>query len=410
MKRKRTVAALLLAAAMLASCAQVFPLPDTSHNGQPDAAASEAIHPLPADFIKGMDVSSVISLEQSGVVFRDADGMPQDLFLTLAEAGVDMIRVRVWNDPYDVAGNGYGGGNCDAAKAAEIGRRAAVNGMGLLVDFHYSDFWADPAQQLAPKAWAHMSLSQKETAVYDFTVASLEKILAAGAQVSMVQIGNEINGGMAGETDSDAVITLLKSASKAVRDVASRSGTDIRVAVHFTDPQKRDEMLWHAAALADAGLDYDLFGVSYYPYWHGNTDDLTALLTQINQQFGKPTVVLETAYPYTAEDGDGFPNAVSEGGGGFPLSVEGQAACLRHVMRAASDGGAVGVFCWEGAWIPVGRDAETNCALWEQYGSGWASSAAAGYDSSAACGGSAWDNQAFFDPNGMPLGSLEIFS
>ena len=121
----------------------------------------EPIEGLSEDFIKGMDISSVIAEEESGVVYYDENGNEEDLFKILADAGVNYIRVRVWNDPYDADGKGYGGGNNDVKKAAEIGARAAQYGMRLLVDFHYSDFWADPAKQKAPKEWAHYSLEDK---------------------------------------------------------------------------------------------------------------------------------------------------------------------------------------------------------------------------------------------------------
>ena len=97
---------------------------------------------LSADFVNGVDVSTVLSLEESGVVFRDASGAPSDLFAVLADHGVNSVRIRVWNDPYDEAGHGYGGGNVDVARAVEIGERATAAGLGVLVDFHYSDFWA----------------------------------------------------------------------------------------------------------------------------------------------------------------------------------------------------------------------------------------------------------------------------
>ena len=108
------------------------------------------------DFIKGMDISSVLVQEASGVKYYDEAGKETDLFKVLADAGINYIRVRVWNDPYDADGNGYGGGNCDVNTAAEIGKRAAKYGMKLLVDFHYSDFWADPNKQMSPKAWEAM--------------------------------------------------------------------------------------------------------------------------------------------------------------------------------------------------------------------------------------------------------------
>ena len=168
------------------------------------------------NFIKGMDVSSVLSLEKAGVKFYRSDGEQADLFGILAENGVNHIRVRVWNHPFDADGNGYGGGNNDVASAAEIGKRAAAYGMKLLVDFHYSDFWADPAKQKAPKAWENMSLTEKTAALYDFTYHSLLEIKSAGAQIGMVQIGNETTSGIAGESDFSAMAALFDSGAGAV--------------------------------------------------------------------------------------------------------------------------------------------------------------------------------------------------
>ncbi len=377
----------------------------------------EPIEGLSEDFIKGMDISTVIVQEESGVVYYNEAGEEEDLFKILADAGVNYIRVRVWNDPYDENGNGYGGGNCDVEKATEIGRRASEYGMKLLVDFHYSDFWADPTKQMEPKAWEGMTVEEKEQAIYDFTKESLQTIIDGGADVGMVQIGNEINNGMCGESSWTNVTALLAQASKAVREISDENKSDIQIAVHFTDPQELSKLLNHAQKLEDAGLDYDVFGVSYYPFWHGTMDKLTEALTKIQENFGKKTVVLETSYVYTLEEGDGTGNSVSGNlAEGYPATVQGQANCVRDVMAATAAAGedALGVFYWEGAWTPVGSadNFTENQKIWEQYGSGWASSYAAAYDPNDAgqyYGGSSWDNQAFFDFEGHPLASLDVF-
>ncbi|OOB92241.1 hypothetical protein B0T42_01060 [Rathayibacter sp. VKM Ac-2630] len=160
----------------------------------------EKVDGLPADFIKGADISSILSLEESGVVFRDGSGQEADVFDVLADEGITSVRVRVWNDPFDADGNGYGAGDVDVDRAIEIGERATAAGLGLLVDFHYSDFWADPARQLAPKAWAGLAAPELTTALHDYTAESLQRFEDAGVDVDMVQIGNETNNGMAGYT------------------------------------------------------------------------------------------------------------------------------------------------------------------------------------------------------------------
>ena len=371
------------------------------------------------DFICGMDVSSMLAEEESGVVYYNEAGEQADLFEVLSDAGINYIRVRVWNNPYDADGNGYGGGNCDASKAAEIGARAAKYGMKLLVDFHYSDFWADPSKQMVPKAWADFTEAQKEQAIYDYTKESLNTILDAGADVGMVQIGNEINNGLCGETDWTYICALLNNAGVAVREVAAESGKEIQIAVHFTNIEQYPLILNYPKTLEEYDVDYDVFGVSYYPSWHGSMQNLTRVLQEISGTYGKKTAVLETSYPYTTEDGDGSANSISDAEPvtGYPATVKGQADCIRDVMLSAAAAAGeemLGVFYWEGAWIPVGKAEElaANQKLWETYGSGWASSYAASYDPDDAgkyYGGSSWDNQALFDFSGHPLESLQIF-
>lgn len=174
----------------------------------------EKIDGISDDFIRGMDASEVLSLENSGVKYYDYDGNEQDIFKTLADSGVNYIRLRVWNDPYDKDGNGYGGGNCDLNTAVELGKRATKYGMKVNIDFHYSDFWADPKRQNCPKAWEGMDLEQKKEALYQFTKDSLNTLLDAGVDVEMVQIGNEINYGLAGEKLQPNIMQLLKKEAR----------------------------------------------------------------------------------------------------------------------------------------------------------------------------------------------------
>lgn len=389
-----------------------FPLPD---GPEESSVYVEAIPDISDDFYRGMDASAVLALENSGVKYYNFDGEEQDVFMTLAQAGVNYIRLRVWNDPYDENGNGYGGGNNDVATAITLGQRATKYGMKVCIDFHYSDFWADPKKQFAPKAWEGMEIEEKADALYDFTLDSLTQLLEAGVDVGMVQIGNEINNGMSGETDVANIRKLLTAGSKAVREAAANSGKEILVAVHYTnidDMKKLDTLL---TGLQVKEIDYDIVGLSFYPYWHGTIEDLKNAIIHIRDTYGKKVYVAENAYCYTAEDGDGSANSV-EGtddlAEGYSASVQGQANEVRDVCAAASEAGAEGVFYWEGTWIPVGPADADNSDLWEKYGSGWASSYASGYDPKDAgqyYGGCSWDNQAMFDFTGHPLASLNVF-
>lgn len=386
----------------------------------------EPIAGLSEDFIRGVDISSVLVEEKSGVVYYNEAGEEQDLFQTLAQNGVNYIRVRVWNDPFDENGNGYGGGNNDTAAAAEIGARAAKYGMKICVDYHYSDFWADPNKQQCPKAWEGMTIEDKSEALYQFTKESLSEIIDAGAVVGMVQIGNEINNGMSGETDWTKRRQLMQAGSKAVREIAQETGQDIQVAVHFTDVSDKSGTLGNAQKLLEKEIDYDIFAVSYYPFWHGSLENLTDVLQELSETYGKKVMVAETSYPYTTGDGDGSANSIDEGSliPEYAASEQGQTNEIRDVCAAVADVGdaGLGVFYWEPAWIPVSVYEEgaadaaavlsANRESWEKNGSGWASSYAADYDPKDAgvyYGGSSWDNQALFDYEGHPLESLKVF-
>lgn len=389
-----------------------FSLPDVPEESgvfvQPIADISD-------DFIRGMDASAVLAVENSGAKYYGFDGEEQDVFKTLAEAGVNYIRLRVWNDPYDENGNGYGGGNNDVATAIELGKRATQYGMKVCIDFHYSDFWADPTKQYVPKAWKGMNLEQKSDALYDFTVTSLTDILNAGVDVCMVQVGNEINKGMSGETFMSSVAELLKAGSSAVREVSKAAGKDIQVAVHYTDIDKQGEVAKITADLDKYGVDYDIFAMSYYSFWHGSMENMQEMAEYVQDTYGKKVVIAETSYCYTTEDGDGSGNSVSGDGDlvdGYDATVQGQADMLRDICAAADEADIMGVFYWEGTWIPVGPADADNSSIWEKYGSGWASSYSGSYDPKDAgkyYGGCSWDNQAMFDFTGHPLDSLKVF-
>lgn len=363
--------------------------------------------------IKGVDISSIISLERAGIEFYGNNGEKQDIFKTLSENGVNYIRVRIWNQPCTNSGESYGGGNCDVKNAAEIGKRAAKYGMKLLADFQYSDFWADPEKQTVPKAWANYSFDQKKQAIYDFTMQSLKTISESGADIGMVQVGNETNCFFCGEKDMYKICELFSSGCKAVREFSR----DIMIALHFANPST-GYYDWYAKVLNECNVDYDVFATSYYPYWHGTTQNLTDTLKKIGNTYNKYVMVAETAYPYTSEDGDTFGNAVSEGSPGaelrYEISVRGQSQCLLDVFKAVSDVGekGIGVFYWEPAWIgKSGLTWEEQSRLWTLYGSGWATDFAGEYDKSAdKTGGSSYDNQGLFDFNGVPLDSIRVFT
>lgn len=385
-----------------------------------DSLYVKKVENLPDDFIMGMDASCIPALEDSGVKYYDYDGKEKDVYEILSQNGINYIRVRIWNDPFDQDGKGYGGGNCDIENAVEIGKRATKYGMKLLVNFHYSDFWADPQKQMTPKAWVGMNIDEKTEALYGYTKACLEKLVEAGVDIGMVQVGNETNGAMCGESAAalggwKKITQLMSAGSRAVREVCPNA----LVAIHFANPEKSESYVSYSKNLDYYGVDYDVFASSYYPFWHGTFDNLAAVLSKVAETYGKKVMVAETSYAYTPENTDFYGNTVGEGDGyekNYPYTIQGQANLVRDVIDTVVNKttNGIGVFYWEGTWISVGGDSyEENLALWEKHGSGWASSYAKDYDPEDAgkwYGGCSVDNQAFFDENGRVTEALKVFS
>ncbi len=386
---------------------------------------------LSDDFMMGMDISSIVSEFESGVTYQDFDGNVidnlADFCVFLAEdCGITDVRVRIWNDPYDADGNCYGGGNCDVDHAVTIAEACAAAGIRFFVNFHYSDFWADPSRQLVPKAWEGYTLEEKEEALAEFTTEALAAIAETGVTISMVQVGNETTTGLAGEDSVENICALISAGSAAVRAFDS----DIRVVVHVTNPEEQNMTKW-AAYLEDYGVDYDILATSYYPFWHGSMDNLVNQLTQVQQQYGKEVFVAETYYAYTLEDSDGdVGQVITEGSNddwesyGYAFSVDGQAQYLRDLIEVISNAGGTGLFYWEPAWITVGDttgltgealDAQmaANEILWNTYGSGGATYAASIYDPEFVgddYGGNGVENVALFATDGSALASLRVFT
>ena len=382
--------------------------------------------------IRGMDVSSYLSIMKSfekvrenmekagasqdeinSIGFKDWNGNvldEQGFFDLLAQSGVNYIRLRVWNDPYNAAGKGYGGGNNDLDTAIEMGKYITGAGMKLLIDFHLSDFWADPGKQKAPKAWKNYSVDQKVEAVSNFITDSLTKLITENKiHVAMVQVGNETNNGICGESDWENMKKIFDAGCKAVHQFDG-----VLAAIHFTDPQREGNLMSFADNLADydsngdgekEGVDYDVLASSYYPNSHGTMENINKVLADIAKKYDKYVMVAETAWANCNQDGDGFGDAAYNKGEyvDYNVTVQGQANAIRDVANAVStidvtlENGkkaALGFFYWEPAWIPVQSLYDTNGnlkenskeiteeneALWEEFGSGWASSYSAEYD------------------------------
>ena len=329
--------------------------------------------------VRGMDLSSVPKNEAHGAVWRDAGGAAGDPVAILRDAGVNYARLKVWVDPAD--------GFNDRDHVLAMARRVKAAGMGLLVDFHYSDTWADPGRQEVPAAWASYDLQGLARAVGDHTTDVLTALRDQGTPAGMVQIGNEINpgmllaGGAASGPSSDfaSLGVLLRAGAHAPRAVQPAP----KIVLHLTNHGSGVQHLqwWYSQAQAQ-GVPFDVIGLSFYGYWHGSLATLQSGATTLLGQFpGKQLLVVETAYPFTTAADDAHPNVVGPDQlvPGFPATEAGQASYLRaiqNVVAGLPDGRGLGVVYWEGAWTAVP-------------GSGW--------DPADPASGNAWENQAVFD-------------
>ena len=360
------------------------------------------------EFLKGADVSTLAELESLGVRYRDR-GREQDLLEILSSRGMNAIRLRLWNDPCSESGESYGGGGNDLATTIGLARRVRARGMELLLDFHYSDFWADPAKQLLPKAWRGFTDEQLEAAVHDYTRTSLLALRGAGALPTLVQVGNELTNGLLWPNGRrpafGAMARFVSAGIRAVRSVSP----DIRVMIHLDNGGNNALYReWFDAYFRERGQDFDVMGLSYYPFWHGTLDDLERNLNDMARRHGKELVVVETSTGFTTEDYAGREGLAPERRKGMatrpelvakvphPMTVQGQCDFLRDLaarIRRAEGGLGKGFFWWEPAWIPVKA-------------AGWASQAGRRYVGDAGPGGNEWANQALFDYDGNALPAL----
>lgn len=378
------------------------------------------------DMIKGVDVSSLISVENSGVKFYNDEGEETDVLEILADAGVNYVRMRIWNDPYrssassdsdKTAANSYGGGVCDINYAVALAERCAKYGIKYFVSFHYSDWWSDPSRSIVPKAWSGYTVSEKADAISEFTTECLEKIAETGVDIGMVSVGNETTNYMAGERGISTFAPMIAAGCEAVREF----DPNILIAVHFTNPETWNYASSFASVLEANDVDYDVFSSSYYPFWHGSLSNLESKLEAVTEGYGKITMITEFSYPYTLEDLDGDAITVSSLSSSVSsvfgsASEEGQYQAIQTMLDYVSEiTDCIGVFYWEPAWLSVYTSSSENESLWAQYGSGWTTAYSAEYDSSngsSTVGGSGVDNQALFDMEGSPLYSItnEVFN
>jgi arabinogalactan endo-1,4-beta-galactosidase len=335
--------------------------------------------------ILGADISSLKKSEDMGGTYRYADGREADALEILKDHGLNYARLRVWVDPAD--------GYHNMERVLEMALRLKSLDIKLLVDFHYSDDWADPGKQIKPAAWKDYDFEQLKQAVYDHTFDVCSGLVNQGTPPEMIQVGNEINAGMLWPDGSyehmDNLAALLKEGYQAVRDCSSST----LVMLHIAEGGDNDLARWWFGHITRREVPFDVIGISYYPFWHGSLGELQYNLNDISARYDKDVIVVETAYAFTEQEDDFHPNIVSSSMAipGYPLTPEGQRAMLRDIMaivRAVPDGRGLGIFYWDATWTAVP-------------GNGWE---AANPES-----GNAWENQALFDYDERVLPALAEF-
>jgi arabinogalactan endo-1,4-beta-galactosidase len=335
--------------------------------------------------VMGADISSLKKSEDLGGVYAYEDGTKADALKILRDHGMNYARIRVWvNSP-----DGYHG----KAQLLEMAKRLKEYGIKLLVDFHYSDSWADPGKQPKPQAWENLDYEGLKKALYDYTFDVCNSLKAQGTPPNMVQIGNEITNGMLwpdGKNDKsfDNLAALLKEGVRAVKNCSPST----LIMLHVDNGGNNEMYRWWFDNIIRQGVPFDLIGASYYPYWHGTFADLQKNLNDIATRYCRDIIVVETAYPFTSESADAEPNIISNQSViGYPFTPSGQAKMLADVMsivRAVPGGRGLGVFWWDATWTAV-------------KGNGW--------DSTDPNSGNNWENQALFDYNDRALPALDEF-
>ena len=363
-----------------------------------------------SDFLNGLDCSMVSVIEENGGKYIDFDGKVRDFFQLIKENGINLVRVRLWND-YSSQTGVKGGGCLDVERVLNLALRAKNAGLKFLLDFHYSDNWADPGKQSCPYSWRYLDFNGARKELEKFTKNTIQYFKSRGANIDYVQIGNEINNGFMfpfGEIDwsddnrkkqtLDNVATLLKTAINAVK--SSSSNTKIILHIGDTalktwyDEKSRKDVpygLWFFQQMSQRSVPYDIASASFYLFYHHKGDDyldmnkMTNSINQFIDGLGKPFMIMEYSMAYTlkthryAENQFGweYSNLIARE---YPTTFQGQTNMILDIaerVAKAKNRMGIGICYWGGEWLPV------RGAGWgEQYStkSSWANQALFTYE------------------------------
>jgi len=317
-------------------------------------ACKKPVNPTTETFIRGADLSKLPELEKAGVVYYNSKGIEQNALEIFKANGLNTVRIRLWVHP--------SGTNSSLPEVIAFAKRIHKVGLKVWLDLHYSDTWADPGHQTKPEAWKNLNFTQLEDSVYRYTLHVVRII-----HPEYVQIGNEINHGFLWEdgriSHPTQFTALLQKGTSAVR----YADTSIRIILHYPGYKGAD---WFFGLIAKYHVNYDIIGLSYYPWWHGKSlDTLQLTLNHLSEKYGKKVVIAETAYPFTLSWNDGINDIVGETSQlipGYPATETGQKAFLwklKTLVQGCPDGEG---FCyWEPEWASVKSPQSTVGSPWE---------------------------------------------
>jgi arabinogalactan endo-1,4-beta-galactosidase len=338
------------------------------------------------NFYMGADLSYVNEMEDCGAVYKNSDNQEADVFDIFEKAGANLIRVRLWHNPTWTNYSNFE----DVKKTI---RRAKDNNMSVLLDFHYSDTWADPYKQEIPLAW-EINLNNDSLLgemLYDYTFSTLTTLDSLKLSPEIVQIGNEINpmilqkGNLQWPIDWDRNSLLLNKGIEAVRNFSMETQNNIEIMLHIAQPE--NGIWWFDQASSNNVVDYDWIGLSYYPQWSQyNLSNLEPVLTNLRTTYNKKLMIVETAYPFTLQNIDSANNILGSQSllVNYPATQQGQLDYLLELKRVLQNSGGGGLVYWEPAWI------STSCStLWGS--------------------GSHWDNATLFDHQSKANKGLEFY-
>lgn len=343
-------------------------------NDKNENSSENNIAPETISFYFGADLSYVNEMIDCGAVYKDSNDIVKDPYLIFKEAGTNLVRLRLWHNP---TWTNYSNFN-DVKLAIQ---NAKSQGMKILLDFHYSDTWADPSKQEIPAAWLYAVNNTPVLGelLYNYTYETLNNLHSLNLLPDIVQVGNEINPMILQEGDLEWPIDwernsfLINKGIQAVRDISTSTGKNVEVMLHIAQPE--NGLWWFEQATQNGVTDFDWIGLSYYPLWSTYTlENVSTPINTLINTYNKRLMIVETAYPFTLDNADAANNILNSDAliAGYPATQQGQLAYLNQLQSIIENAGGEGLVYWEPAWV------STNCSTqWAQ--------------------GSHWDNATLFD-------------